>query len=102
MDPFRDDLQAVLETVLGGPNVYFQPPTGREMQYPCIVYKRDRTDTDFADNRPYHHEMRYQVTVIDRDPDSDIPRRVRDLPQCLHIRFFAVKDLNHDVFVLVF
>lgn len=102
MDPRRDDLQAILETILGTPNVYFQPPPGREMAYPCIVYKRDRSDTTFAGNRPYNHNLVYQLTVIDRNPDSDIPRRVRDLPQCLHVRNFARQDLNHDIFVLVF
>jgi hypothetical protein len=35
------------------PNVYFQPPTGIEMQYPCIMYSRSDSVVVHADNRPY-------------------------------------------------
>ena len=34
-------------------NVYFQPPTNIKLEYPCIVYKRDFADTEFADDNPY-------------------------------------------------
>jgi len=102
MDPRRVDLQNLLEAALGTANVYFQPPENNEIQYPCIVYHREFTETEFADDRPYHHNLRYQVTVIDRNPDSDIPRKIRDLPKCRHVRFFTAHDLNHDVFTLVF
>src|SRR4051812_34274733 len=67
----RLELQTLLESILALPNVYFQPPSNIQMQYPCIVYKRDDSQTDFADNRPYSRTKRYQVTVIDRNPDSE-------------------------------
>lgn len=72
------------------------------MQYPCIVYARDDAITDFADNKPYTYTKRYQVTVIDRNPDSDIPDKVAQLPMCLLNRYFAADNLNHDVFNLYF
>jgi hypothetical protein len=96
----RLDLQTLLETIT--PNVYFQPPPSKKMEYPCIVYNRDYQKTEFADNSPYSHMKRYQVTVIDRNPDSTIPDRVRDLPLCAFDRFFAAEGLNHDVFKLFF
>jgi hypothetical protein len=102
MDLHREDLQGRLETILGSSNVYFQPPENAQMQYPCIVYKRERADTEFAGNRPYHNEMRYQLMVIARDPDLTVVRTLMDHPKCLHIRFFTRQDLNHDVFMLVF
>lgn len=83
-------------------NVYFQPPEGLQMVYPCIVYQRDYADTKFADNGVYSHDKRYQVTVIDRDPDSDIPNKVAALPKCLFSRFFAADQLNHDIYNLYF
>ncbi len=39
-----------LVSLLGSDNVYFQPPPTVKMQYPCIVYKRDYLNTEFADN----------------------------------------------------
>jgi len=98
----RVELQALLEDVLGSDKVYFQPPNGMAIQYPCIVYQRDLSETRFADNKPYLNELRYQVTVIDRNPDSDIHMRVAQLPKCLRIRFFTADNLNHDVFNLFF
>lgn len=82
--------------------VYFQPPSNLEMQFPCIVYNRDSADTEFAGNKPYRYTKRYEVTIIDRDPDSPIPDKVAALPQCTHSSTFAVDNLNHDVFNLYF
>lgn len=83
-------------------HVYFQPPENIVMQYPCIVYARDGDRTEFAGNRLYLHAKRYQVTVIDRDPDSDLPDKVQDLPLCQFVRFFTADQLNHTVFDLFF
>ena len=96
----REQLQLLLETFCA--NVYFQPPTNVQMQYPAIVYKRDTAVTEFAGNRPYRYTKRYQVTIIDRDPDSPIPDKVAALPSCIHNRFFTADNLNHDVFILYF
>jgi hypothetical protein len=72
------------------------------MVYPAIVYNRDTSTTEFAGNFPYKRDTRYQITVIDRNPDSDIPNKVAALPQCIHDRWFAANGLNHDVFTLYF
>lgn len=72
------------------------------MAYPAIVYERSSGDTVFADNVPYRREKRYQVTVIDRDPDSVIPDAVADLPSSTEVRFFAAGQLNHSVYNLFF
>ena len=98
----RLDLQTLLETLLTSDNVYFQPPASLQMLYPAIVYNRDTERTHFADNSPYSRTKRYQVTVIDRNPDSAIPDKVAQLPLCQRQRTFAKDDLNHDVFVLYF
>jgi len=101
-DPRRYELQSLLEAVLGSSNVYFQPPENLKMQYPCIVYNRDNADTKFANDQPYRITQRYQVTVIDRNPDSVIPSKVAFLPQCSFSRFFTADNLNHDVYNLYF
>jgi len=73
-----------------------------QIQYPCIVYQRYNALTVFADNLPFRRTKRYQVTVIDADPDSPIPDEVAKLPMCTHNRFFVAGNLNHDVFNLYF
>lgn len=98
----RSQLHTLLKVVLGSDNVYFQPPSTLTMSYPCIIYKRDDVDTDFADNRPYKHKKRYQITVVDRDPDSTIPDLVGQLPYCVFDRFYTADNLNHDVYQLFF
>jgi hypothetical protein len=72
------------------------------MRYPCIVYQRYNIHSAFADNAPYRRTPRYQVTVIDADPDSPIIEKVSALPMCTHNRFYVVSNLNHDVFNLYF
>jgi hypothetical protein len=98
----RSELQVLLVGILGSDQVFFQPPPSVSMNYPCIVYKRDFELIRYADDKPYSHKKRYQVTVIDRDPDSAIPDRVAELPLCSFDRFFTADNLNHDVFKLFF
>jgi hypothetical protein len=94
----RPELHATLIAIT--PNVYFQPPPSVQMQYPCIVYSRDNLDIEHADNKPYKHKLRYQVTVIDRNPDSTLVMELAKLPTCSYERFFTADNLNHDVFRL--
>jgi hypothetical protein len=96
----RLEFQKLLEQITE--HVYFQPPTNIKLEYPCIIYKRDFANTQFADNKPYAYKLRYMVTVIDQDPDSEIPGKVATLPLSLFNRFYTVDNLNHDVFSVYF
>lgn len=96
----RSDLHKVLVDITD--NVYFQPPPEKQMSFPCIVYNRDRRLVNHADDIPYRHTIRYQVKVIDTDPDSCIPEKVAALPMCSFERWYATNGLNHDVFNLYF
>lgn len=98
----RIELQTLLETLLGTKNVYFQPPAKFLMSYPCIVYNLDYVNSTFADNNPYSRFKRYAVTVIDKNPDSEIPDRVAALPMSSFTRHFTADNLNHDVYNLYF
>lgn len=98
----RLDLHAYLEFLLGSDQVHFQPPVNVEMLYPAIVYERDYAESEFADNVPYRITKRYSVTVIDRNPDSEIPDKVLSMPSCRFNRHFKANQLNHDVFTLYF
>ena len=98
----RLKLQTILETILGSENVYFQPPATFKMKYPCIVYERYVGKTIFADNIPYSTDVCYQLTVIDRDPDSIILDKVAKLPKCVLNRHYTADNLNHDIYNLFY
>lgn len=98
----RLELQALLISLLGSKNVYFQPPPTVKMKYPCIIYSRDYAVSEYSNNKPYKHKKRYQVIVVDVNPDSDIHDKVAELPMCSYVRFYAADNLNHDVYNLFF
>lgn len=99
----RQQLHDLLAEIVGSyDRVYFQPPNGLQMKYPCIVYERGFADVQHSDNLPYRRDKRYTVTVIDADPDSSIPEKVAELPMCAFNRFFTADNLNHDVYNLYF
>lgn len=98
----RLELQTMLENLLGSQEVYFQPPASVKMQYPAIVYFRSKIDNAHADDEVYKQSLEYEVTVIDRDPDSEIVMKVSRLPRCRHERHYTADGLNHDVFTLIY
>lgn len=98
----RIELQAILEEILGSRNVYFQPPSSVRMSYPAIVYSRKRIDNLHANNSVYMQDHSYELTVIDKDPDSEIVSRVSELLLCRFERHYKSDNLNHDVFTLYY
>lgn len=58
--------------------VYFKPDSNVKLKYPCIVYSRKGSVSKFANNKKYLEYIEYQVTVIDRDSDSEIVNRILD------------------------
>ena len=96
----RPDLQQILEDIC--PNVYFQPPASLQMQWPAIVYERDRADTKFADDNPYLVTRQYNLNLIAQDADESIFEALAALPMCTHERHFVVDNLYHDVFNIYF
>lgn len=98
----RLELDALLRDILGSDRVYFQPPEDVKLVYPCIVYQREFVQLDHADDRTYNQRKRYQVTVIDTDPDSTIHEEILELPKCRYERFYTADQLNHDVLILFY
>lgn len=104
----RTDLQKVFEDLLGDKrcgcpdwrgHVYFQPPDGRLLEYPCIIYELASIDAQHADNKPYAVFNEYQVTLIDSNPDSPLKDELRVLlPGTRFDRFFVSDNLNHWVY----
>lgn len=99
----QSQIQSLLESLAGTDwKVYFQPPENVKIEYPCVVYKRDFANTQFADNSPYRRAKRYSVTVIDKNPLSVVPDKIAELPMCTFERFFTAGNLNHDLFNIYF
>ena len=98
----RLKLQTELEELLGTKNVYYSPPASLKMQYPAIVYSRSDIDNAYANNSVYKQEYAYEITVIDRNPDSEIVKKVSRLPRCRFNRHYPSDNLNHDVFTIYY
>ena len=98
----RPNLQTKLEQILGSRNVYFQPPESIKLNYPAIVYKRSNIQNTFADNEVYKQSHFYEITVIDRKPDSQITKKLSKLPKIRFDRSFTYDNLNHDVFTIYY
>lgn len=94
----RLDLQTLFENILGSSNVYFQPPASVQMKYDAIVYSLSNIETTRANNAAYKLQNRYMVTLITRDPDSELVSKLASLPLCRFVRYYAADNLNHYVF----
>jgi hypothetical protein len=103
----RLELHSILQSIIGvrsdgKANVYFQPPATVNLNYPCIMYRLNDIDTSFANDNPYVFDKKYQITVIDPDPDSLIPDKISRLSKCVFDRHFTADNLNHYVFNIYF
>ena len=99
----RLNLQSELEELLGTRNVYFQPPASKKLKYPCIVYNLSDISSRYANDKAYLNTKAYQVTVIDRDPDSDlVSRLMAHFSYISFDRHFNADNLNHDVLRLYY
>lgn len=98
----RLDLQTLLENLLGSRNVYYQPPATTSMRYPAIVYSRKNIENIHANNSIYEQHIAYDLTVIDKNPDSEHVMKVSRLPMCQFDRHYVSDNLNHDVFTIYF
>lgn len=99
----RLELHEELCTLLGSRNAYFQPPANVRMNYRAIRYRLSDIDKLSANNKAYRLVNCYEVTYIDKDPDSDMPKKILErFPMCKFDRWYAADDLNHWVFIIYY
>ena len=98
----RVDLHNELKTLLGSQNVYYQAPESVRMEYPAIRYTRSDVDSRFANDKPYIHKNKYEITVIDRKPDNQVIDKLLKLPMCTYNRHYTADNLHHDVISLYY
>lgn len=94
----RNDLSTLLHTFCS--NVYFQPPTGTKIKYPCLIYDLVRTNVRYADNAPYALYDEYSLKYITRDPDDPVRNQIVGLPLCSNERVYISDNLYHHPFTL--
>lgn len=102
MSQRRVELQRMLEGLLGTRNVYFQPPTGMKLQYPCIVYHLDAANDVHASDRIYRRLYRYSLTYITKNPEDPMRDTIDNLQYCRFDRFFVSDNLNHFVYTIYY
>lgn len=98
----QSDLQTLLSGLPGVAKAYFQPPGNEKLEYPCIIYNRDRIETQSANNKPYKVDVRYSLTVISPNPGEVVSLEVAKLPLCEFDRHYKKDNLYHDTFTLYF
>lgn len=102
MNRSRIDLHNILVNILGSNYVYYQPPETIQLKYPCIIYSLSRFDTKFADDKRYRDLKCYDITLIDKDPESVFVDPIRNIKYCELTRSYTSDNLNHFHFILYF
>ena len=82
-------------------NVYYQAPPNNFLKYPCIIFKWDNSLMTHADNFSYTNNRSYQVTVIDKEPDSDIALKIlAEVPNTSLANTYVSDNLYHQVLTI--
>lgn len=79
---------------------HFQPPSNVRMVYPALVYELSDIQIWQADNKHYHAEEVYMLTLMDKNPDSKYLEKLKYVPNVSFNRFYVVDGLNHWVFTI--
>lgn len=94
----RKELGNKLLELHSNSNVYFQPPEGFKLSYPCITYEFVDIYSAYADDTHYKLRDKYRVTLISKDGDPDNVRKLLlGLPFSSFERRFISDNLYHDV-----
>lgn len=97
------EIQALYAAIPGVKNAYYQDPGDSSMEPPFIMIERTApSDVFFANNIPHQLFKQYTVTVVVRDPRSEIPDLVEALPYTRLDRKFRTNGLHHFAFSVFF
>lgn len=99
----RLKLHEELCELLGSRAVYYQPPASLQLKYPCIVYSKAGIDKRNANDRLYQMVYRFEIVVIEDDPDSDlIDRILLHFPMCSFDQSYVSDNLYHKSLTLYY
>lgn len=99
----RLKLHEELCKLLGSRCVYYNPPESVKLKYPCIKYSLSGIDLKRANDKIYRNTNRYEVIVIELDPDGSIHEKIlTSLPMCGFDRGYVADNLHHKVLTLYY
>lgn len=85
------------------PNVYYQPPSNIKMVYPCIVYNKTGRNRHFGNDVIYLSQQGYRLTLIERNPDSEVADNIENHFQyCAIDQHYVQDNLNHTTLQLYY
>ena len=72
------------------------------MTYPAIVYRKQRLEHRYADNRKFFKGTQYEIVLISKEPDSKFINMIDELPFCAHNSCYTNDNLYHDTFTIYY
>lgn len=99
----RTSLHEEFYNILNSKNVYYNPPESTKMNYPCIKYSLSGLDAKRANDQVYINTNRYEVILIDPDPDTPLfDKLLTHFKMCSFDRSYKSDGLNHYVFTIYY
>ena len=97
------ELKEIQNEVLGYQHTYFEPPESTRMKYDAVVYELAAINVRRAGNRSYNIRDGYQVTVISRNPETEMPHAIQEhFERCAPGRPFVRDNLYHFPFTIYY
>lgn len=97
------ELQAEYAALEGVKNAYYQDPGDSSMHPPYVMIDESApNDVKHADNVIFSKMKGYQITLVLRDPVSEIPDLVEALPYTRFDRKFRTNGLHHYTYIRFF
>lgn len=101
-----DQLLQMLDILTNHVNLYYEPPSGTLMMYPCMRITQVDLDLKHADNKKYLATMAYTLTYItENDVDilaDPITSALLDLEYCEFNRTYVSDNMHHYVFKIYY
>lgn len=98
----RTELHEKLCELLGSRNVYYDPPSNIKMKFPAIEYHLARYEPVRADDDLYLLRNRYELTLMEKTPESGTVGELLRLPYCSHDRSFVSDNMHHNTFTIYY
>lgn len=97
------ELRNLMDEVMGYTNIYFEPTALVKMKYDCIRYKFDTYSVRKANDRSYLVRDKYEVVVISRNPECELPKKIQEhFKLCIPGRFYIADNLHHFPFTITY
>ena len=98
-----EELRQLQTDILGYEHTYFEPPESVKMKYDAVVYEKLGMQVRRADNKAYTVHDEYQVMVISRDPETELPRAIAEhFERCSPGRTSVRDNLWHFPFTIYY